>query len=379
MIGIALKMLYGAPARAFSMFFGMTFAAFLMAQQSGIFWGVMTWTYAPMRVVQSRLWITAPHVEQVNDYDPMRQIDVQRVASVEGVAWAAPAFSSHSYARMPDGSHRAIQLMGVDDATFAGAPWQEVQEGIESLRHPDGVWVDDYGLERLAPEGAPPLKLGDSFEINERRAVITGVFPARRAFSGAPFVLTTFQRAATYSLPQRRLVSFILAEPQIPGEAARVARRIAHETGLRAYTDEELVNSTLSWWMRKTGVPGSFLTTVILSVIFGLTVNGLTFSSFVAQNRVFYAALSAMGTTARQLCAMLMAQSLSLCFISSGAGVLGALIFGMVVEGRGVPPFSMPWQIVAGVFLIQLLVGLFGPLKSLQALTRIHPASVFRS
>lgn len=379
MIRIGLKMLYGAPRRALSMLFGMTFAAFLMAQQSGIFWGVMTWTYAPMRVVQAQLWVAAPHVEQINDFDPMRQIDVQRVAGVEGVAWAAPAFSSYTFARMPDGSHRAIQLMGVDDYTYAGSPWMEVQGGIATLQQPDGVWVDDYALERLAPEGGPPLKLGDSFEIHEKRAVITGIFPARRAFSGAPFVLTTFQRAVGYSPPQRRPVSFILAEPKAGEDAAQVAGRIAEATGLRAFTDEGLVNSTLSWWVRKTGVPGSFLTTVILSLIFGLTVNGLTFSSFVAQNRLFYAALRAMGTTARQLCGMLMAQSLSLCAISSVTGVLGALAFGLAVKARGVPPFSMTWQIMAGVFATQLLVGLLGPMKSLHDLTRIQPASVFRS
>ncbi|MBK8095181.1 MAG: hypothetical protein IPK32_25220 [Verrucomicrobiaceae bacterium] len=379
MIRIALLMLYGSPRRALAMIFGMSFAAFLMAQQTAIFWGVMTWTYAPMRVVRAEIWVAAPHVEQINDYDPLRQTDVQRVNSVKGVAWAMPAYSSYTYARMPDGRHRPVQLMGVDAATLAGAPWKEVEGGPESLRLPDAVWMDDYGLDFLKPKGGAPLQVGDVFEINERRAVIRGVFPARRAFSGAPFIVTTFDRAASYSSPQRRLVSFILVQASEGADAVKVAQRIELETGLRAYTDAALVDSTISWWMLNTGVPGSFLTTVILSLIFSLTVSALTFSNFVAQQRTYFASMRAMGASAWQLVRMLLAQSISMCLLSFGVGTVGAVLFGLAVNSRGVPPFVLTWQAVAGVLVTQIVVGIIGPIMSARELHRIQPSSVFRS
>lgn len=379
MTRIALLMLYGAPKRALAMIFGMSFAAFLMAQQAAIFWGVMTWTYAPMRVVRAQIWVASPHVEQINDYDPLRVVDVQRVNSVPGVAWAMPAYSSYTYARMPDGRHRPVQLMGVDDSTLAGSPWKEISGGPDTLRQPDAVWMDDYGLEFLKPKGGSPLKVGDTFEINERRAIIRGVFPARRAFSGAPFIVTTFERAVNYSLPQRRLVSFILVQAREGEDATKVAKRIEIETGLRAYTDAALVDSTLSWWMLNTGVPGSFLTTVVLSLIFGLTVNALTFSNFVAQQRTFFAALRAMGASAWQLIRMLLVQSLSMCLLSCVIGTVGAVLFGMAVKSRGLPPFVLTWQILGGVLVAQIIVGLIGPIMSARELHRIQPAAVFRS
>lgn len=379
MIRLALRMLYGVPKRAAAMVFGMSFAAFLMAQQSAIFWGVMTWTYAPMRVVQSQIWVAAPQVEQINDYDPLRLVDVQRVKSVVGVAWAVPSFSSYTYARMPDGRHQPVQLMGVDDVTLAGSPWQEIAGGAESLRLPDAVWMDDYGLDFLKPKGGPRLKQGDSFEINERRAVIQGVFRARRAFSGAPFIVTTFERATNYSLPQRRLVSFILAQADAGKDAAEVAKRIAAETGLRAFTDEELVNSTLSWWMRNTGVPGSFLMTVAFSLLFGLTVNAFIFSNFVSQHWKLFAALRAMGASGWQLITMLLAQSLSMCLLCFCVGTLGAVLFGMAVKSKGLPPFLLTWEIVVGVLAAQVVVGMVGPAMSVMKLQRLQPEEAFRN
>ncbi|MBK8038511.1 MAG: FtsX-like permease family protein [Verrucomicrobiaceae bacterium] len=357
----------------------MAFASFLMAQQSAIFWGVMTWTYAPMKVLRADIWVAAPQVEQINDYDPLRLIEVQRVRSVPGVAWASPVFSSPTYARMSDGSHKPIHLMGVDDHTLAGAPWQEVAGGIETLRQPDAVWIDEYGLDRLKPKGGEQLKPGDVFEINERRAVIAGVFQTRRAFSGAPFLVTTFQRAADYSLPQRRLATFIIAAAQPGLSPAALAGRIEAETGLKAFSEDSLIDSTLDWWMKNTGVPGSFLTTIIVSLIFGLIVAAMTFSGYVAQQRQVYAALRAMGASSGQLMSMLVVQSLSLSLLSFAVGLAGAYAFGASVGKSGVPPFLMTWQIISGVFGAQLLVGLIGPLRCCWEMHRIQPADVFRS
>jgi putative ABC transport system permease protein len=376
---LAFKMLFGAPKRAFSMLFGMAFASFLMTQQSAIFWGVMTWTYAPMKVVRAEIWVAAPQVEQINDYDPLRLADVQRVRSVAGVDWAFPVFSSPTYARMSDGSHKPVHLMGVDDYTLAGAPWQEVNGGVESLRQADSVWIDEYGLDRLKPKGGVPLKLGDVFEINERRAVIAGVFQTRHAFSGSPFLVTTFQRAVDYSLPQRRLVTFIIAAAAPGLSPVEVAKRIEADTGLRAFSEDAFLNSTLDWWMKNTGVPGSFLTTIIVSLLFGLIVAAMTFSAYVAQQRQIYAALRAMGASSRQMMSMLLVQSLSLSLLSFAVGLAGAFAFGASVAERGVPPFLMTWQIISGVFAAQLIVGVVGPLRSCWEMHRIQPAAVFRS
>lgn len=375
---LAIKMLFGAPRRVVAMLFGMTFAAFLMAQQSAIFWGVMTWTYAPMKVVKAGIWVAAPHVEQINDYDPVRLTDVMRVYSVPGVAWAAPVLSSQTLARMADGSHRPIHLMGVDDFTLAGAPWREVEGGAPSLRQPDAVWMDDYGLDRLKPEGGARIRIGDAFEINECRAVVSGVFRTRRAFSGSPFVLTTFSKAADYCLPQRKHVTFVIAEAE-PGQSpATVAKRISRETGLRAFTNTEFMDSTLAWWMKNTGVPGSFLTTIAVSLVFGLVVSAMSFSGYVAQQRHIFATMRAMGASSGQILSMLLVKSLGLSLLSSCAGLACALAFGASVAEKGVPPYFLTWQMALGVVAAQILVGLAGPLRSWLDLRRLQPASVFR-
>jgi hypothetical protein len=239
--------------------------------------------------------------------------------------------------------------------------------------------MNESCLKFLKPKGGPRLKVGDSFEINERRAVIMGGFPARRAFSGAPFIVTTFERATNYSLPQRRLVSFILAQADAGEDAAEVAKRIEMKTGLRAYTDEAFVNSTLLWWLKNTGVPGSFLTTVAFSQLFALTVNAFISSNFVSQHWKLFAALRAMGASGWQLIRMLLAQSLSMCLLCFCVGTLGAVLFGMAVKSRGLPPFLLTWEIILGVLVGQVIVGMVGPAMSVMKLHRLQPEEAFRN
>ena len=55
----------------------------------------------------------------------------------------------------------------------------------------------------VGPDGKPrstPLKVGDTFEINDIQARIVGICKVRRAFTGGPFVYTTYDRAKGYTL-----------------------------------------------------------------------------------------------------------------------------------------------------------------------------------
>jgi putative ABC transport system permease protein len=158
-----------------------------------------------------------------------------------------------------------------------------------------------------------------------------------------------------------------------------VAKRIERETGLRAFTDEAFVNSTLLWWLKNTGVPGSFLTTVAFCLLFGLTVNGFIFSNYVSQHWRIFASLRAMGATGWQLIRMLLAQSLSLCLLCFCMGTLGAVLFGMAVKPAGLPPFLLTWEIVGGVLVAQVMVGFVGPVMSLLKLHRLQPEEAFRN
>jgi putative ABC transport system permease protein len=386
MIRLALNMLFGDTAKLLMLVFGLLFASFLMVQQAGVFCGLMSWTFASLENMRAPIWVTDPKLSQVNDNKPLRDTDVYRVRSVEGVAWSAPLYQGNIQARQMDGSFKQIQLVGVDATTFAGAPRDMIEGRLEDLRLPNTVIIDDFGQVRLA-EGLPPLpggkkrliQLGDIFEINDREARVVGICRAERSFMGAPYVFTTYDRALQYAPPQRKMMSFVIAAPQPGMDARSVAARITQETGLRALTEADFKKSTVWWYVRNTGIPVSFGTTVIVGFIVGIAVAGQTFYTFVLENLKYLGALKAMGTSNLRLCGMLMVQSLTVGFIGFGCGSLLAAGFAFGVLKSKQPPFFMPWYVPLLCFGLIMLISLFAALLGIFKVTRLDPSVVFRA
>ena len=405
MFRIAMNMLFGDRGKLAMLLCGLTFSALLMSQQSSIFFGIMGWTYTPLYNIRATIWVSDPKVEQINDAKPMRDTDANRVRSVDGVAWAAPVHSSLMQARLFDGSFKMIQLVGLDASTLAGAPAEMVSGNLEALRQPNTVVIDEFGTERLGKQDPVtgkriPLGIGDTFELNDREARVVGVCKSKRAFTGGPFVYTTYDRASLYASGQRRTLSFIIAEPR-PGSAPEdTARRITRETGLRAWVNHveqsnlawfwqklsgrlpaeelDLARSTFVWYIDNTGIPVSFGTTIILGMVVGIAISGQTFYAFVLDNLKYLAALKAMGASSWLLCRMLILQALVAGVIGYGLGVGLAQFIGRGMIKKGMPPFVMYPEILVGTFVLIMGISFLSALIGIVRVVRADPASVFR-
>jgi putative ABC transport system permease protein len=378
MLDLALKMLLGDRAKYIMLISGLTFASLLMTEQSSIFCGIMQWSGSTLDNVAAPIWVVDPAVEQVNDTDALRDTDINRVRSVEGVAWAAPFYSGILRARLTDGSFKFIQLLGIDATTFAGAP-QEITKGkLEDLRLPNTVILDEYGVQKLSRNPARPIGLGDVFEINDHEARIVGVCKTRMSFSGNPYVFTTYDRAVQYAPGTRKMLSCVLAAPQ-PGEsAATVARRITEATGLKAYTKREFFWVTIWWYIKNTGIPVAFGATVVLGFVVGLAISSQTFYSFVLENLRHLGALKAMGASDGTLARMIMLQTLTVGLIGYGCGVGLATLFGLAVLKKGMPPFFMPWQLPVATLAAILFICWLAASLGIRKIRQLEPAVVFR-
>src|SRR5262245_61295896 len=217
MLDLALKMLLGDRAKYLMLISGLTFAALLMTEQAAIFCGIMQWSGSTLDNVGAPIWVVDPMVEQVNDTEALRDTDLNRVRSVEGVAWASPFYQGNLRVRMRDGSFKFVQLIGIDATTFAGAPREIIQGRLEDLRLPNTVIVDEYGAQKLSLNPKHPVGVGDRFEINDHEARVVGICKARMSFTGNPYLYTTYDQAVQYAPSQRKLLSCVIAAPQ-PGE-----------------------------------------------------------------------------------------------------------------------------------------------------------------
>ncbi|HVU25438.1 MAG TPA: ABC transporter permease [Opitutus sp.] len=375
---LALKMLLGDRAKYLMLVSGLAFASLLMTQQAAIFCGLMTWTGSPLHNVPAPIWVVDPMVEQVNDIDALRDTDINRVRSVDGVAWAAPLYTGMLRARLADGSFKFVQLIGLDAATFAGAPRELVAGRLEDLRMPNTVIVDVYGIKKLSERRARPIGIGDTFEINDHEARIVGIVKTQLSFSGNPNIYTTYDRAVQYAPGQRKMLSSILAAPKPGLDAATVARRIEQRTHLRAFTEHEFAWTTIWWFIRNSGVPIAFGATVALGFIVGLAICTQTFYSFVLENLRNLGALKAMGASDGMLTRMLILQAFTVGLIGYGCGTGLATLVGTLLLQRDTPPFFMPWPLPLGVLAIVLWICTIAAVLGIRKIRQLEPAIVFR-
>ena len=375
---LALKMLLGDRAKYLMLISGLSFATLLMTQQASIFCGIMQWTGSTLSNVPAPIWVVDPMVEQVNDTDAMRDTDIDRVRSVDGVAWAAPLYTGNLRARLSDGSFKFIQLVGIDATTFAGAPRELIAGDLEDLRMPNTVILDAYGVQKLSRDQGRPVGVGDTFEINDREARIVGIAKTKMSFSGNPYVFTTYDRAVQYAPNQRTMLSSILAAPADGFSAVEMARKIERDTKLRAFTKAEFAWASVWWYVRNTGIPIAFGGTVILGLVVGLAICSQTFYAFVLENIRNLGALKAMGASDSTLCRMLLLQAFTVGLIGYGCGIGLATVFGFGLLQRGMPPFFMPWPLPLGVLIIILGICALAALLGIRKIKQLDPAIVFR-
>lgn len=375
---IALRMLFGDRAKYLLLVCAITFSTLLITQQASIFCGLMRWSTAILRNTKAKIWVVDSRVEQANETQALREIELQRVRSVEGVAWAMPMSFDLIQARLPNGSFKTIQLIGLDDTTLAGAPRDMLKGDFTSLAQTNTVVIDVVGVEKLSHGYDRDITIGDTFEINDHEARVIGLCKVERTFFGYPYVFTTYSRANEMRPKQRRVLSYIITEPQPGLDPKVVARQIEAQTGLKAFTEDEYARLTYIWYFKNTGIPISFGTTVILGFLVGIAVAGQTFYSFILENLPHFGAMKCMGTSDWMLIRMLAVQGFAVGITGYGIGLGLASIFGYAVLSHGNPPFYLSSELLIISFVAIFCITTFAVALGIRKINSVDPAQVFR-
>lgn len=377
MLWIAWKMLIGNRAKYLGIVFGVAFAALLIAQQSAIFCGLMALTVSQILDVEGAgVWVMDPKVKYVDDVKPMADTHLYRVRGVPGVDWAVRLYKGIARARLEGGSYEQVILLGLDDATFIGAPLNMIEGSIDDLRAPDAVIMDVVGYRKLWPE--EPFKRGRIIEMNDRRAVIVGLARARKTFQSFPVVYTRYSQAVRFAPPERKVLSFVLAEPAPGIAAAELAERIRSQTGLQALSRDAFLDKTIRYYLLNTGIPINFGITVGLGFLVGTAIAGQTFYLFIVENLRQFGALKAMGTGNGTILLMVLAQALHVGLVGLGVGVGLAALFGWGTRSFSKLSFYMPWQVLVITAVAVFLIVLLASLLSIRRVFIVDPAIVFR-
>lgn len=389
---IAIKMLVGDAAKYFGILLGLTFAALLITQQSSIFVGLMSRTYAFVADTSlPDVWVTDPEVKYIDELEPMQSTALDRVRGVPGVQWAVPMYKAILRGRLQNGTFRSVIVVGIDDATLIGGPPKMIEGQLSDLRRADGVILDvvsartrlsHYSAYDAHGNPAPgaeriPMQVGDTLQINDRRAIVVGLCEVTRTFQSQPVIYTTYTRALSYAPPERKQMSLILAKAADDTDPTALADRITAGTQLRGRTGAQMRWDTVLYYLRNTGIPINFGMAVLLGFLVGVAIAGQTFYNFTLDNLRYFGALKAMGGSNRLLLRMVLLQALLAGAIGYGLGVGLAALFGLQAQGSELA-FRMTWHIPAIAAGAVALICALSAIVSMVKVIRLEPAVVFR-
>jgi putative ABC transport system permease protein len=377
---LAMRMLTGDRAKYLALIFTLAFSSFLIEQQLSIFAGIMERTRSQIVDVRDAdIWVMDPATQYFDEVYSLKDSDVDRIRGVPGVRWAVRLFKGQPRAKAPDGRFRVVILLGVDDASLAGAPEQPkmLLGSVASLRDPDAVVIDLAGYHYFFP--GQPLQTGWIFELNDHRAKVVGIVDAGAPFTTFPIFYSRYSQALSFVGRERKMLSFVLVKEDPAVSVAELCERIHAATGLAAVSTEQFGWMTVLYYIQNTGIPINFGLTVVVALIVGTVVAGQTFYIFTIENLKQFAALKAIGATNLRIVGMILLQALAVGLMGYALGTgLTAGFFTITEHTESLRGIFLLWQILGGTAALDVFIVLASSLLSIRKVLVLEPSSVFR-
>jgi putative ABC transport system permease protein len=375
---VALRMLTGDRAKYFGLVFAIAFCTFLLENQTSIFANILKRTASQiLDVTDAEVWVMDPKTEYWEQTKALKDTDLTRVRGVAGVQWAVRLFKGNPVAKTLDGKFAVSFLVGLDDATLAGAPRKMLMGSWDRLREPDSVVVDRAGYILLFP--GQPLELGRTLEMNDHRVTIVGISDASAPFVSLPVMHARYSEAVNFLGRERTELSFVIARP-LPGVSPKeLTTRIQTQTGLRARTTNEFMWDCVRYYLRNTGIPVNFGITIAVALVVGTVVAGQTFYLFTVENLRQFGALKAIGVTNARLIGMILLQAGTAASLGFALGTgMAATFFEITLHKLATRGIVLMWQCVALTGACILFVAIVASILSIRRVLVLEPAAVFR-
>jgi putative ABC transport system permease protein len=352
---------------------GIVFAVVLIVVELGLFVGFSVTTSSLVDNSNADLWVTSRHVPYVELGVPFSERKLYQVRAVPGVAEVQKSIVRWTQWQRPDGRRESVQIVGLNPDSLLGRPWNLVQGRVEDLDRPDAVIMDDIYKEKLGAD-----HVGQLFEINSKRARIVGFTHGIRSFTTSPYVFTTFKRAQEYAGIHDDQAIFLLVKTT-PGANLKQVRSgiLNHVKDVEVFTSAEFSRMTQIYWMFTTGAGVAVLLAAILGLVVGFVVVAQTIYATTMDHLREYGTLKAMGAPNSYVYKVIIHQAA----ISAVIGyVLGMLVSVLVVRASqsGGAAILLPWPMAIGMFFLTLLMCIGAALVSINKVTRLDPAMVFK-
>jgi putative ABC transport system permease protein len=352
---------------------GIVFAVVLIVVELGLFVGFTETTSSLIDHSGADLWVTSRHVPYVELGVPFSERKLYQVRAVPGVLEAQKMNSRWSQWKRADGRQESVQVVGIDPDSKLGRPWNLVQGSVEDLKRPDAIIMDEIYKQKLGAS-----HVGELFEINGHRARVVGFTHGIRSFTTSPYVFTMFKNSENFTNVPDDQTIFVLVKVA-PGASVEQVRQgiLGNVKDVEVFTSHEFSRMTQFYWMFTTGAGVAVLLAAVLGLVVGFVVVAQTIYATTVDHLKEFGTLKAMGAPNSYVYKVIITQAT----ISAVMGyVLGMLVSAFVVRASqsGGAAILMPWPMAVGMFFLTLLMCVSAALVSINKVTRLDPAMVFK-
>jgi len=352
---------------------GVVFAVVLIVVELGLFLGFTTTTSSLIDRSNADLWIAAARVPYIEMGVPFSERKLPTVLATPGVARATKTIVRFSQWQRHDGRQESVQVIGFDPDQPLGGPWSVVEGRAADLKLADNVIVDELYKTKLGVS-----RVGETFEIRGHRARVAGFTRGIRSFTTSPYVFTSFKTAQDFATVAEDQTVFILvkaANGQDVGELR--SRLLSRLKDVDVLTTAEFSGKTRFYWMFTTGAGVAVLLAALLGLVVGVVVVAQTIYATTMDHLAEYGTLKAMGATNGYLYRVIIQQAV-ISAIAGYALAMAVSVFVVRASAKGGAAVLLPLPMAVGMLGLTIVMCTGAALVSINKVTRLDPATVFK-
>jgi putative ABC transport system permease protein len=373
MTSLARRNLFRDKVRLAVTLTGIVFSVVLTTIQLGLFLGFMAATADVIDHSMADLWVTSKEITHIEVGVPFSERKLYQVLSTPGVARVEKQAVQFCSWKRPNGALEAVMVAGFNPDGAMGGPWKVVAGQVQDLKAADTVMIDELYREKLGV-----THLGQVVEIQERRARVAGFTRGIRTFTTSPLIFTSFKNAQSYMGLKEDQTTYLLVKAVSGVDLSRLKQDLlARVQDVDVYTTDEFSRKQKAYWMLGTGAGFTVLLAAGLGMLVGVVVVAQTIYAATVDHLREYGTLKAMGASNGYIYRVIIKQA-------AISGVIGYLV-GMTLSSvfvrasqQSAVAIIVPWPLVIGLLGLTLLMCISASIVSINKVTRIDPALVFK-
>lgn len=348
---------------------GVAFAVILIIIIRGLYSGITAQATAYIRSVDADIWVAQSGTpgDFYHSISLMPERTSEALARVDGVRDVQPLIG-RPVVFQHDGQDVDLYLLSVDPERPVSGPPRSVSGARVPGRGEilvDQVFADNSGV-----------AVGDTLSIRGRDLTVSGIA------GGGNTVMSQFAWTSTEDaralLGAADAVNYFLIRTAEGLEVADVVARIEREVqGVKPLTREEFMTRNTAD-LREGFLP-IVLVLVVIALVIGTAIIGLTIYTATIEKRREYGVLKAIGFSIGSLARVVVRQAMFAAVLGLGSGLLLSEVLRRVLSAT-TPSFVTQVGVadVAVVTVAALAMSLLAALLPIRPLARLDPAAVFR-